>query len=120
MTNTVSPKRKYSYTFDEPSIQNWGRLNRLNLSSTWTAALYFFMMTYRLPVNEDEWDADICSHPPFYCSILDVSTLAFILLAICRPAYSAAEPGEEEVEKSLMERSIYVLRSAVGMTHVFR
>ncbi len=60
---------------------------RLNLSSTQRAALYFYMMAYGLPVNEDEWGVDICSHPPFYRSILDVSTLAFILLAIRRPAY---------------------------------
>ncbi len=56
---------------------------RLNVSSTQTVALYFYMMAYGLPVNEDEWGADICSHPPFYCCVPDVSTLAFILLAIC-------------------------------------
>ncbi len=65
-------------------MYTWGRKyleasahTRLNFSSTWMAALYFYMMAYGLPVNEDEWGADICSHPPFYCSILDVST-AFI------------------------------------------
>ncbi len=43
---------------------------RLNFS-TWTAVPYFYMMAYRLPVNEDEWGADI----------IDVSTLDLILLA---------------------------------------
>ncbi len=62
-------------------------VTHLNFSSTWMAALYFCMMVYGLPVNEDEWGADICSHPPLYCSVLDVSTLAFILMAIRRPAY---------------------------------
>ncbi len=59
----------------------------LNFSSTSTAALCFHMMAYGLPVNEDERGADICSHPPFYCSVLDVSTLAFILWAIRKPAH---------------------------------
>ncbi len=30
---------------------------RLDFSSTCMAALYFHMMAYRLPVNEDEWAA---------------------------------------------------------------
>ncbi len=30
-------------------------VSRFNFSSTWTAALYFYMMAYRLSVNEDEW-----------------------------------------------------------------
>ncbi len=38
---------------------------RLNLSSTWAAALYVYMLAYGLPVNEDEWGADICSQPLF-------------------------------------------------------
>ena len=50
----------------------------------------FYMMAYGLLVNEDEWGADICSHPPFCCSILDVSTLAFIL-----PSCPAAVQIEE-------------------------
>ena len=48
----------------------------LNFFSTWTAALYFSMMAYGLPVNEDEWGADICIHQTFYWSILNVSTQA--------------------------------------------
>ncbi len=32
---------------------------RLNFFSTWTAARYFYMMAYRLPVKEDQWGADI-------------------------------------------------------------
>ena len=26
--------------------------------------LHFYMMAYGLPINEDEWGADICGHPP--------------------------------------------------------
>ncbi len=51
-------------------------------------------MAYKLPVNEDEWGADICSHPPFYCSVLDVSTLALILRQI---KMQCCHPGREEV-----------------------
>ena len=50
-------------------------------------------MTYGLLVNEDEWGADICSHPA------DVSTLAFILPAIRRQHIKipCCRPGREEV-----------------------
>ncbi len=65
----------------EIAATKMGKTIRLNLSSTLTAALYFYTMAYGLQVNEDEWAADIC------CSILDVSTLAFILLAMCKPVY---------------------------------
>ena len=42
---------------------------RLNLSSTWTAALYFYMTAYGLPVNEDEWGADICKNVTYFAII---------------------------------------------------
>ena len=37
------------------------------------------MMAYGLQINEDEWGVNICNHPRFYCSVLDVSALAFIV-----------------------------------------
>ncbi len=36
----------------------WGETGGL-LDKYGTAALYFYMMAYGLPVNEDEWGADI-------------------------------------------------------------
>ncbi len=38
-----------------PNVYSMGiDVDRLNLSSTWMAALFFYMMAYRLPVIEEE------------------------------------------------------------------